>query len=131
MPESSAAARTTSSHMSRGSGASTGAGLTGRHVRWATPMRHGVRGSTAIRRALLALPDRRALLGEGLGTFFGVLGLKHRAADLLLEVVGLFEVEGEAAQHALLGGLHGERRVDGDPFRPLTSPLHGLVPVGD
>src|SRR5437588_5829112 len=101
MPASSAAALVTSSHMSSGSGASTGSGLTGRHVRWATPMRHGVRGSTAIAAFdLFALPDRWALLGEGLRALLGVFGLEHAAADLLLEFVCLFQVDGEAAQAA-------------------------------
>ena len=43
----------------------------GRETYWATPMTHGARGSTATR--LLALPDRRALLGEGLRALLGVL----------------------------------------------------------
>src|SRR5437588_1875691 len=89
MPASSPAATATSSHMSRGSGASTGSGFTGRHVRWATPIRQGVRGSTGM--WLLPLPDRRALFREGLGALLGVLGLEHLAADLLLELVGLLE----------------------------------------
>src|SRR5437870_5765938 len=116
--------------MSRGSGASAGSGFRGRHVRWATPITHGVRGSTLMA-SLLPLPDRGALLGERLGALLGVLGLEDRAADLLLELVRFFEVEGEAAQHALLGGLDGEGGIGRDAPGPLVGPLHQLVARDD
>src|SRR5207244_470276 len=97
-------------HSSSGSGE-----LPSRCVRWPTPMMHGARESTAAPLTTsLPLPVGLALLGERLRALLGVLALEHHAADLLLELVGVVERQREATQHALLGGLYRERRVDGD-----------------
>src|SRR5262245_38397 len=87
-PASVAAARATSSHIASGSGAPASPTTSGCHVRRATPMTHGARGSGAVMRpSSLRLPDRLALLRERLRTFPCVLGLEDLRRDpaLLLE----------------------------------------------
>src|SRR5436190_9540783 len=95
LPASDAAPRATCSHISSGSGAPAAPTSSGCQVCVATPMMHGVRGSTfmvalTLRRDTrrspsgssplrsLGLPHRLALLGERLGAFLRVLGLEDR-----------------------------------------------------
>src|SRR5262249_27349481 len=83
---SAAAARATSSHMSSGSGAPCSPPSPACHVRAATPMMHGVRGSVMFGRRASSprLPHGRALLRERLRALLRVLRLEDRAGELRL-----------------------------------------------
>src|SRR4029453_5624563 len=84
-------------------------------------------GTASGDRSSPARPDGVALLGEGARTLLGVLAREDLAGQLRLDAVALLQIHLQAAEDALLRGLHGQGRVGGDAAGPRQGPVGQLL----